>query len=165
MGTGLPASYTANGVVAAVPQLITSPAQAGALYGTGSVLHRLIIAAFAERMALSPCMRFRRPGNRRRCRVVTFTASTPTAGSFNLYVNGTAYNIVTATTDTPTTLSTKCQTAINADPTSPVIAARVLRTHPHREIEGPLWKLYFDSRRVSARRYAPLWCFRRRHRK
>jgi len=124
MGTGLPASYTANGIVVAVPQLITSPAQANALYGAGSMLARLIAAAFLGTNGAVPIYAFPETENSAIANgVITFTASSPAAGSLNIYINGTQYTITTATTDTPTTLSSKAQALINADPNSPVIAA------------------------------------------
>jgi len=124
IGTGLPASYTANNIVVAVPQLITSPAQANALYGAGSMLARLIAAAFVGTNGAVPIYAFPETENSAIANgVITFTASSPAAGSLNIYIAGTRYTITTETTDTPTTLSSKAQALINADPNSPVIAA------------------------------------------
>lgn len=109
---------SATGVVYDTPINLGSVAQVRAAYGAGSHLARTYAAyravdSFTEVWAL-PVQDA--SGGTLGTTVVTLTAASPAAGTLNVYICGTLYEVAVSTTSTATTLAASLVAAVNADP-------------------------------------------------
>lgn len=116
----------ASGVAAKNVQIAVGSANnAAALFGFGSMLHRMAIAFFTIApnhelwmMAVAdPAAGVAATGS------ITVTTAATTAGTIPLYLAGQNVNVLANGSDTPAQLATKIAAAINATPSLPMTAA------------------------------------------
>ena len=151
-GPGIPATITANGIVNGKVALVTSSAYGISQYGAGSILARLITAVFqGTNGAVNVWALPEADGSAAatQASALTITASTPGIGTVNFYINGTAYNAVTTSVSTPTTIAAALSTLINADANCPVISTPTLGvlalTAKSKGVYGNFITLSFNS--------------------
>ena len=111
---------TTTGWTAAQPALMTSPAAAGALYGYGSCLHRLVKQAFAGTNYGVPIYAF--PETETGTQAVfttTFTGTSTAAGTLYVYIAGTLYQVAIPSGTAATAIPALVIAAIT-DPELPV---------------------------------------------
>lgn len=108
-----------------VPIAVGSAANAAALFGFGSMLHRMAVAFFTIApnhvvfmMAVAdPSAGVAATG------AITVTTAATTAGTIPLYIAGQSVNVLATGADTAAQTATKIAAAINAMPSLPVVAA------------------------------------------
>lgn len=126
---GSPLAAKVASVALAVPQLLTCPEDAIDRYGAGSMLARLVSAAFRGSNYSVLIYAFpEADGTTAATGSIVVTASTPKAGILSLYVAGVLYPIVTTATDTPATIGDAIAAAITADANCPLSAVAATGT-------------------------------------
>lgn len=108
-----------------VPTRCTREDQVAAAFGRASMIHSMAKALFANDPATETWfLGLDDPsGGTAATYTVTFTASSPKAGTIAVYVAGRRYAVACATTSTATTLATALVAAIGADPDAEVTAS------------------------------------------
>ena len=149
MGTYLPAN---TGITNYTPALVTSPAQAGATYGFGSMIHRMVIAFFAGMatagnqipLYVSPDSETNISGAAAATGTLTITVSSPLGGTYALYIDNIPYlvPIPASPTPTPTSIAAAVSAAVNADPNCPVTSAPVAGVITFTAKSKGLWGNY-----------------------
>ena len=111
-----------------VPQLLTSPSDAGNRYGFGSMLHRLVKAAFAGSNGVETwaCPQAELGGAVVATGTITFTGSPTEAGVLNLYIAGDYVPVSFTVGMSVTEMADAVTAAITADQDLPVSAANTL---------------------------------------
>ena len=123
-------SYAAakTGIADEVPQLILNPSDAGNRYGFGSMLHRLIKAAFAgsNGVELWACPQAELGGAVVAEGTITVTGATTEAGTLHLYIAGDYVPVTLASGSEVADTAAAIAAAINADQDLPVSATSAL---------------------------------------
>ena len=115
----------AGTVQAGVPTQIQNPDQAAGYFGRGSMLHRMIVAAYAANSstALWAIALDDLPAGVAATKTVTVTGTAAAAGIIALYVGGQRVQAGIASGDTATAVATKIVTAVTAQTDLPCTAA------------------------------------------
>lgn len=114
-----------TGITDDTPQLLTSPEDAGARYGFGSMLHRLVLGAYAgsngvETWAIPQA---EAGGAVAAAGEVLFGGPSTAAGTVYLYIGGDVVSASFPAASTPAAVCSALVAAVNALPNLPVIAA------------------------------------------
>lgn len=117
----------AGSVAALTPVRVTSVQQAINFFGTGSSLHRMAIAWFAENTFTELWMvAFDDPTGAKATGTITYTGPATESGTLSLYIGGQRVQVGVTATDTATTIATATAAAINAATTLPLVATSAL---------------------------------------
>jgi len=134
IGNKLPAGTAA----AATLQRINAAGEAAGLFGRGSVLHEMLVAARAanKETDMWAIGLADDAGGVSATQTITITGPATAAGTVSLYVNGQLLNVGVAANDTATTIATAVAAKINAYLDGPFTAASavgvVTVTHRHK---------------------------------
>jgi len=111
-----------------VPQLLTSPEDAGNRYGFGSMLHRLVKSAFAgsDGVETWACPQAEPGGAVAATGTITITGATTEAGTMNLYIAGDYVPVTLTSGMAVADVATAIAAAITADQDLPVSASSAL---------------------------------------
>lgn len=107
-----------TGTAELIPVELATEDAVAAAFGTGSMIHQMAVAFFAQgRATRATFIAVDDPsGGTAAQATITFTASSPKAGQVVVYVGGRRYSVPCTTTSTATTLAAALVSKINADP-------------------------------------------------
>lgn len=114
-----------GGVAALTPTRFTRAEDVAAAFGTGSMLHGMARALFAQDRSIEAIfMALDDPtGGARATGRVEFAVNSPLAGQVVVYVAGRRYSVPTSSTSTASSLAAATASAVNADPDAYVTAS------------------------------------------